>query len=169
LFKRWRAEALLFEAATLVLVLDQLTKALVLRYLPFQVPWNPIAFLRPIVTLTHITNTGASFGLFPGTNAIFTAVAVVIIIAILLYYRHFPASQRLVRVSLGMQLGGALGNLLDRLFRGHVVDFIDFHFWPVFNVADSSIVIGVIILAYYLLFLVDKGEEESQEFELRSP
>lgn len=160
--KRW-SELWLFGVAVLVLVLDQLTKALALRYLPFQQPWNPIPFLRPIVTLTRVHNTGAAFGLFPDGGLFFALIAVLVIIVILVFYRRFPAHRSLVRLSLGLQLGGAAGNLLDRIQHGHVIDFIDFHFWPVFNVADSCIFIGVIILAYYLIFVVDK--EEAQKLE----
>jgi signal peptidase II len=168
--QRWRAEKIVFGIAAAVLALDQLTKWLVLRYLPYYQPWNPIDFLRPIVTLIHITNTGAAFGIFQGANTLFSIISMIVIAAIVLYYRRVPADQTLVLVSIGLQLGGATGNLVDRLFRGHVIDFIDFHFWPVFNVADSAIVIGVVILAYYLLFVLDDDQEalEKQELESRN-
>ena len=78
-------------------------------------------------------------------------IAVVVVVVIVVYYRYLPGNQWLVQASLGLQLGGALGNLLDRLSHGHVIDFIDFKVWPVFNVADSSVFVGVVILAYYLL------------------
>lgn len=165
MLKKWRAELLLLLVAALVLAMDQFTKALVLRYLPFQAPWNPIPFLRPIVTLNHVTNTGAAFGLFPEGGFFFTLIAIAVVIAILVYHRNLPQNHRLVQLSLGLQLGGAIGNLLDRLRYGKVIDFIDFHFWPVFNVADSSLFIGVIILAYYLLFLADKPAKQSAETE----
>jgi len=165
LLEKRRSELLLLGVATFVLAIDQLTKALVLRYLPFQSPWNPIPFLRSIVTLNHVTNTGAAFGLFPEGSLFFTLIAVVVVIAIVVYYRHLPQNQRLVQVSLGLQLGGAIGNLLDRLHYGKVIDFIDFHFWPVFNVADSSIFIGVIILAYYLFFLSGKQVKQSERLD----
>jgi signal peptidase II len=67
-----------------------------------------------------------------------------------MFYRHLPTENIWVRVSLGLQLGGALGNLLDRIPRGYVVDFVDIGFWPIFNVADLSIVLGVTLLAYHL-------------------
>ncbi|MGB9879771.1 MAG: signal peptidase II, partial [Anaerolineae bacterium] len=103
------------------------------------------------------TNKGASFGLFPELSWLYTLVAMVVIAVILLFYRRFPTDHWLVMLSLGLQLGGAFGNLVDRLWRGQVVDFIDLNFWPlqewpVFNVADSSIVVGVCILAAYLFF-----------------
>ena len=163
--KKWRPELLLVVVAACTLALDQITKALVLRYLPYQQPWNPIPALHPIVTLTHITNTGAAFGLFPGSSAVFMVVSIAIIAAILIYYRYVPAQPGLVKVALALQLGGAMGNLLDRFRHGHVIDFIDFHFWPVFNVADSAVVIGVVILAYYLLFQADKEPVQKQRLE----
>jgi len=77
-------------------------------------------------------------------------IAVVVIVVIIVYYRHLPSDHWLIQVSLGLQLGGALGNLLNRLLYGHVIDFIDFKVWPVFNVADSSVFVGVVILAFHL-------------------
>ena len=97
-------------------------------------------------SFTYVTNTGAAFGLFPDRGAIFMAIAVVVVVVIAIYYWHMPAGQWLIKLSLGLQLGGAAGNLIDRVQYGHVVDFIDFKFWPVFNLADTSIVIGVSLL-----------------------
>ena len=158
-----RAEILVFGIAALVFALDQWTKSLVLKHLPFQQPWNPIDALRPFVTLTHVHNTGAAFGIFPSGGLFFTVISIVVVIAILFYYRQFPSNQPFVRISLGLQMGGALGNLFDRLTLGYVVDFIDFQIWPVFNVADMAIVAGVIILAYFLLFRAE--DVVSQEAE----
>ncbi len=147
---QWR-EALLVSVAAAVLALDQLSKAAVMRYLEPQVPWNPVGLLRPIVSLTYVTNTGAAFGLFPQLGNYYVVVALAIVAALLVFYRRFAVSQRLMQICLGLQLGGALGNLIDRLRLGYVVDFFDFKVWPVFNVADSCIVIGVLILAFLLL------------------
>ena len=113
--------------------------------------------------LTHITNTGAAFGLFQGQSFPLTIVALVGVAALLLYaffiYRRFPfLDNRLVWVSLGLVLGGTVGNLIDRLRLGYVTDFIDFGFWPAFNIADSAVVVGVIILAYSLRSLA-RAEE----------
>lgn len=94
----------------------------------------------------------------------FKYVAVLVIVAVVFYYYHLPTEYMGVRVSLGMILGGAMGNLMDRLVRpaGAVVDFIDIGFWPIFNIADMSIVVGVCILAYYLWH-----EEQAQGKPLR--
>ena len=145
------SRALLMVVAVVAWVVDQATKALVVQNLPLGEVWAPWPGLARFFTFTHTTNTGAAFGLFPDAGWIFVIVAVVVISAILFYYRHLPTEHRLVRVSLGLQLGGALGNLTDRLLRGSVVDFLDFKVWPVFNIADSCIVVGVAILAYYLM------------------
>jgi signal peptidase II len=93
---------------------------------------------------------------------LFVVIAVIVVAAIIFYYRHLPTGQWWIKVSLGLQLGGALGNLLDRLRQGYVIDFIDFKIWPVFNLADSSIVVGVAILAYYLLRERDEKENGEQ-------
>ena len=148
--------------ALLVLVADQISKYLVLSNLAPGQSWNPITSLTPWVSITHVTNTGAAFGLFQDQGPLFAVIAVIVVAAIIFYYRQLPAGQWWIRVSLGLQLGGALGNLLDRLRLDYrVIDFIDFKIWPVFNLADSAIVIGVAILAYYLLR--DRGEEENGE------
>lgn len=159
---KWR-EALLFVMAAVVLAFDQLSKTAVVRYLQPQVPWNPIEPLGSIVSLTYVTNTGAAFGLFPQLGNLYVVVALVIVAALLVFYRRFAFSHWLMQVSLGLQLGGAAGNLIDRLRFGHVIDFVDFKVWPVFNVADSSIVVGVLILA--LLLLREKQGEEVNQAE----
>ena len=146
-----RREPFLFGVGILTLALDQITKYAVTHYLPLGEPWNPIPALERIVCLTHITNTGVAFGLFPQMGLVFAILPIIVVAAILIFYHHLPADQRLMQVCLGLQLGGALGNLLDRLRLGHVVDFIDFRVWPVFNIADSAIVVGVALLAYHIL------------------
>jgi signal peptidase II len=161
LTKRSREKIILPAMALLTLAADQTSKYLVLSNLSPGQSWNPVAFLTTWASITHVTNTGAAFGLFPDRSSLFVAIAVIVVAAIIFYYRHLPASQWWIKVSLGLQLGGALGNLLDRLRLGYVVDFIDFKIWPVFNLADSAIVIGVAILAYYLLR--DRGEKENGE------
>lgn len=152
---------LLLPVAALVLILDQLSKSWVLRNIPLYETWAPIPALARVFVFRHVTNTGAAFGLFPNGGAILLAIAVVVIVAIVVYTRYLPTERWLVLLSLGLQLGGALGNLIDRLRFGHVVDFIDFHFWPTFNVADMSLVTGVALLA--LLVLTEKGERPAQE------
>lgn len=144
-------EWIIVALAALVVLLDQLTKAAVMQYLTPGVPWNPISFLEPIVALNYVTNTGVVFGLFPQMGRVAAFITPTIVILLVVLYRRFAVRHWLLPVCLGMQLGGAFGNLVDRLRFGHVVDFIDFKIWPVFNLADSCIVIGGILLAFLLL------------------
>jgi signal peptidase II len=156
--------------AALVLLADQATKYLVRANLsPGQsLPLAP--WLTPVLQITYVTNTGAAFGLFPGWSQILIAVAVIVIAALVWYYFQLPDGQWLMHVALGLQLGGASGNLIDRLrFGGSVVDFVDLNiwplrWWPVFNVADSSIVVGVIVLT--LLMIWEERREERADRQL---
>ena len=147
----WLADLPIFFVALFVLAVDQLSKAWVRANLA---PNESIPADAP-VRLTHVTNTGAAFGLFQDRSIMFVAVAIVVIAVILLYRYQLPAGNQFIRMALGLQLGGALGNLTDRLTYGHVTDFIDLRVWPVFNIADSAIVVGVVILAARLLLVKD--------------
>lgn len=132
--------------AIVVLALDQLTKWLVANNLSLNEPVYPIPALSGLIGLTYVTNTGVAFGLFKEAGTFFIFIAVLVISVLVVYLRKLPKDQQLVRIALGLQLGGAFGNLVDRLRLGYVVDFIDFKFWPIFNIADSAIVIGVVLL-----------------------
>jgi signal peptidase II len=136
--------------AALVFGLDQATKYWIVQNIPVQTSWSFFPTLAKIFQFTFVTNTGAAFGMFPQLGGIFMIIAIVVIASIVVFYHHLPTYNSWVRLSLGLQLGGALGNLVDRVTRGYVVDFVDIGFWPIFNVADLSIVLGVTILAYYL-------------------
>ncbi len=156
---RWSTLILPITVA-LVLIADQVSKYIIVNSLQRYQEWAPIPALQWLFAITYTTNTGAAFGLFPDGSIFFVAIAIVVVIAILVYYRQLTPHQWLLRFSLGLQLGGALGNnLLDRLTRGHVVDFIYFKFWPVFNVADGCIVVGVALMAYFLL-KEEPGEQQ---------
>jgi signal peptidase II len=133
--------------AGMVLILDQLTKQLVRTQLAFGEIWMPIAAIRPYMHIGYWTNTGAAFSLFQRGGMVFTILAVVVSAAIIWYYRNSDTANWPVRIALGLQLGGALGNLADRLLRGTVTDFIWFSIFPaVFNVADAAISLGVVLL-----------------------
>jgi signal peptidase II len=136
--------------AAIVFGLDQATKYWIVQNIPIQSSWSFFPTLAKIFQFTFVTNTGAAFGMFPQLGGIFMVIAIVVIASIVVFYQHLPTHNIRVRLSLGLQLGGALGNLVDRVTRGYVVDFVDIGFWPIFNVADLSIVLGVTILAYYL-------------------
>jgi len=131
-----------------ILIADQVTKALVRTHLP---PGDSFPAELP-VRLTHVTNTGAAFGLFTNQSVILTFVAFFAIGLIIYYYRKLSEGAWVLRAALGLQLGGAVGNLIDRIWQGYVTDFIDLRFWPVFNVADSAITVGAVLLAVSLLW-----------------
>jgi len=138
----------------LIVVADQLSKAWIRTNLPEGRSLFETGFLR----ITHVHNTGAAFGLFPDQSFALIIVALIGITAILVYalviYHRFPwLDSMLSKSALGLVLGGAVGNLIDRLRFGYVTDFIDFGFWPAFNIADSAITVGVIIFACSFLRL----------------
>lgn len=137
--------------AALVIVLDQLSKLFIETRLPLNHAWAPFPEFAHLFRFTHVSNTGAAFGLFPGGSAVFTVIAFVVAAIILVYNFGLPGGHYLLRLALGLQLGGALGNLIDRFRLGHVTDFLDFGPWPVFNLADTSIVSGVIILGFLMV------------------
>jgi signal peptidase II len=149
---------LYFLIAFCVLVLDQFTKWLVDKNLSVH---DSIPIIPGIFNLTHVENQGAAFGLFADSPAawraatliVFSAIALVVVSVLLWRNSHSFTSGG---VALSLILGGAVGNLSDRVFQGHVVDFLDFylstHHWPAFNVADSAIVIGALLLVSEILF-----------------
>ncbi len=147
----WRAWLLLFGVAALTIALDQATKAYVAAHLALHESWMPLRVVEPYFRFTHVHNTGAAFGVFPQGGSIFLVIAVVVSLVIVYYYRQMPDGSLLVRLALGLQMGGALGNVIDRVRLGYVVDFLNVRFWPVFNVADSAIVLGVVLLVLEML------------------
>jgi signal peptidase II len=149
-FQRVLSFLILFGVALLVLTLDQLTKSWVVASVPEGGWWSPVPGLWRVFRIVHTTNSGAAFGIFPQQGSFFMLVAVIVVLAIVFYQHRLPINGWLIRLTLGLQLGGATGNLVDRLRYGSVVDFIDLGFWPIFNLADLSIVVGVAALAYYL-------------------
>ncbi len=145
---RW---LLLAWVAVLAILADQASKAYVVRHLGLYESWAPLGDLEQVFRFTYVRNTGAAFGLFPQGGALFLGVAVIVSAVILYYYRQVSSEGWLIRLALGLQLGGALGNVIDRVRLGYVVDFLDVWRWPVFNVADSCIVIGVGLLMLLML------------------
>src|SRR5207249_3762718 len=148
-----RRLALVGLVAVSVVVLDRLTKAWLSENIP-------LGTARPVVgdyvRIVHAQNTGAAFGLLPERTTLLSVLSVLAVFAIVYYYRQIASSSWLVSATLGMQLGGAFGNLLDRVSQGYVVDFVDvgigdIRFWA-FNVADSSIVVGIILVTAALWY-----------------
>lgn len=153
---------LLFLVMGLVLILDQASKYLIESRLPLNHSWEPFPAIAAIFRITHVSNTGAAFGLFSAGSNVFMIVAVIVSIAIILYNRQLPANHYWYRIALGLQLGGALGNFIDRVRIDHVTDFLDFGPWPIFNVADLSIVLGVFLLGFLMLKEQQQEASESQ-------
>jgi signal peptidase II len=149
--------------AACVVLLDQASKALVTaNLLPYE-SWAPVESLDHLFNITYVTNTGAVFGLFKDRGAFFLLLAIAVTVGIIYYYRHLEPEEDswLVRLAFGLMLGGAVGNLIDRVRVGHVIDFIHFSFWAVFNVADSCIVGGVFLMVVVLLWGERKGNKET--------
>jgi signal peptidase II len=144
--QRFRAYAFLAAVAGLVLALDQWTKYLVRTQLAVGQTWSPTDWLAHYARVIHWNNTGAAFGLLPTAGLIFSIVALGVSVAIVYYFPRVPESQVAVRLALALQLGGAVGNLIDRVLVGTVTDFISVVALPVFNVADASITVGVALL-----------------------
>jgi signal peptidase II len=140
-----------------IVIADQVTKALVLASLPLH---ESMTVIPGLVDFTHVRNTGAAFGLlnaadFPYKGAIIAFVAAAALVGVGIYAAALPAHQRAARLGLTLVVGGAIGNLIDRIRQGYVLDFVDVywrehHFWA-FNVADSAITIGVIIMILDLM------------------
>ncbi|MGD8603306.1 MAG: signal peptidase II [Anaerolineales bacterium] len=137
---------ILIGGAGLIVALDQWTKYLVRSNLAVSETWSPFEWLAPYVRIVHWNNTGAAFGMFPSGSMIFTVIAIVVSLAIVYYFPRVPSQQGALRLALVLQMGGALGNLISRLVEGTVTDFISIGSFAVFNVADSSISIGVAVL-----------------------
>lgn len=162
-----RLSPLLWGAAALVLLADQVTKRIVRTSLIEGQSASLSPLLARVFRITYVTNSGAAFGLFPGFSQIFIILGVVVVAVLVWFSLELAHDHWWMQLALGLQLGGASGNLLDRLlFDGSVVDFIDLSFWPlhrwpVFNLADASIVVGVSLLILLLL------QDESREY-LRS-
>ncbi len=138
----------LIGVAGIVIALDQWTKWLVRENIEFGAQWLPewLGWLSPYARIVHWYNSGAAFGMFQSGGMIFTVLAFIVIGAIIYYYPRVETEDWTLKLAMGLQLAGASGNLIDRLLMGKVTDFISIGAFPVFNVADASITIGVIVL-----------------------
>jgi signal peptidase II len=152
--------------AMIVFVLDQLSKAMMVDILGSAAPREHIPVLGSWLRFDLVTNSGAAFGLFQDRTMLFTAVAIVAVPALILFHNSLPSQSWLARNCVGLLIGGTLGNLIDRVRYGYVVDFIDAGIgnmrWPTFNIADSAFVIGVLILCYYFLTSAEKSNTGGQ-------
>ena len=129
--------------AAAVVILDQLSKALVRAWLDEGETW-PEGF--ELIRISHVENSGAAFGILQGGGPFLVASSILGAAIVLVFLRAAPPGDRLYEAALALVLGGAIGNLIDRLLRGTVTDFIDPTHYPSFNIADSAIVVGVFAL-----------------------
>ena len=147
--------------AGLIITVDQVTKFLVRTRLPVQGVWSPWPWLTPYARVVHWYNSGVAFGMFQGMNGVFVVLAILVSLAIVYYFPRVPRQDWALRLALGMQLAGAVGNLIDRIQFGHVTDFISIGNFAVFNVADASISVGVAILILAVWIQDMKKKKES--------
>ena len=162
---RVRSYLVLLGIAGLVVLLDQWSKSAVRNNLAFGESWMPWEWLAPYARVLHWGNEGAAFGIFQGSGDFFTVLAIVVSLLILYYYPKIESGNWFLRIAMGLQLGGALGNLLDRLNIGYVTDFISLGTFPVFNVADASITSGAALLLLFTWFMDDKDAVEDSAEE----
>ncbi|NLJ75407.1 MAG: signal peptidase II [Firmicutes bacterium] len=135
--------------AFLILISDRISKWIVMQQM---VEGQSIPLIPPVLYLTYVRNTGAAFGLFRGRALFLSVLAVIGVVFVLTRWNHIAAKSSIVKWGVTIALGGALGNLIDRLRWGAVVDFVDLPLWPIFNVADLAIVGGVALLFWEVLF-----------------
>ena len=145
----------LIQLAVIIFLMDQFSKFLVRDLLLYRESFPATGFFR----FTHTFNTGSAFGIFRDQNTPLILVSFLGIAILIMIYRSQRVPSGLLRLSLGLQIGGAFGNLLDRLRLGHVTDFMDVGAWPIFNLADASIITGLVILAWVFL-VAESGEAD---------
>ncbi len=146
--RRHRPHRRFIVLAALVIIFDQITKVILRETLEL----GDREWLAEFFAFSHIANDGGAFGIFGGQNTVLAVSAVVAIGVVAIYYFFPPMDHWLIRSGLALILGGAIGNLLDRIYQGHVTDFIDFIHFPAFNVADAAINVGVAAIVIALLF-----------------
>ncbi len=145
-----------------ILALDQYTKYLAATKL---INYHTIPLIKNVFHLTFVENRGAAFGILQGQKWLLIVVTSTIIIAMVYYIIKSKPNSRLLLASFSMVIGGAIGNLIDRVRLGYVIDFLDVYIYsynyPVFNIADSFVVVGTIFLSYYILFKYEDKKDEA--------
>lgn len=158
----------LLVTVTIVIGLDQWTKALVRASLSVGESFPLFPNFLPFIKIVNWYNRGAAFGIFQNSGTIFIVLAFVVSIFIISYYPQVPKEDWAIRIAMGMQMGGALGNAIDRLMRGFVTDFFAVGSFPVFNVADSAISVGAVIFILGVWASEKKLKEETILFNDQS-
>lgn len=150
----------LFLISGSIILLDQLTKYWIRQTLALGEVYRPDFWLSQYARLIFWKNTGAAFGMFQNFGDIFSIFSVVISVFVIYYFRQIPVEDWLIRLSMSMLLGGAVGNLVSRLTQGYVTDFISIGNFPVFNIADASISVGVVVL-FFGMWIQEKRIKEN--------
>lgn len=165
--RKMESYAVLIPIAGLVIGMDQWTKSLVRSNLAFGESWSPWGWLAPYARVVHWYNTGVALGLFQDRNSLFTILVVVIAFFIFIFYPKLSAGDWFLKIALGLQFGGSIGNLIDRITLGHVTDFISIGSFPVFNIADASVTVGVgiMILGVWFQERREKRDKSSRREE----
>jgi signal peptidase II len=158
----------LISVAAVIVAFDQWTKGFVRTTIPLGSSWSPWPWLMPFARLVHWQNTGAAFGMFQGMGLVFTILAFIVAIGIIYYFRQVPRNEWALRLAMAMMLGGAVGNLIDRLTQGTVTDFISVGTFAVFNVADASISVGTVILVL-AVWIGERKQKKRAENSLANP
>ena len=153
----WYRDRIMLSVAVIVFIADQVTKYIVVDNLKLYESWPREGLVR----ITYGTNSGTAFGLFPDQTLVLIITSFLAIGFIYYFYRSHALPSPVLRLAIGLQLGGAFGNLVDRVRLGSVVDFIDVGWWPIFNIADSSIVTGICLLAL-VIFLTPRGRDDPE-------
>lgn len=161
--KNLKSYLILFPIAAGIVVLDQWTKLLIRNTLAFGEIWSPWVWLTPYARVVHWHNTGVAFGMFQNNNFLFAILVSIIALVIIVYYPQLTEGDRFLMIALSMQLGGAVGNLIDRLTIGYVTDFISIGNFAVFNVADASVTVGVGIMILGLWVQENKQRKKNKE------
>jgi len=149
----------LFSISGAIVLLDQYTKYLVRSNLDYGEMWSPWPWLEPYARIWNWNNTGAAFGMLQGYSWLFTILAIIVSIGIIVFFPRVPKEDWTLRLALALELGGAVGNLIDRLRFGSVTDFVSVGNFAVFNVADASISLGVVVM----IWGVWKRERDSKQ------
>jgi len=157
-----RDYSILLSFAGLIVIADQITKYWVRTNIPMGDMWSPWSWLAPYARFVHWKNTGAAFGMFQNFNVVFAILAIVVSIAILIYFPRVPREEWPLRLAMGMQLAGAVGNLIDRLTQGYVTDFVSVGNFAIFNIADASISVGVVVLILGV-WIMDQSKKKAAE------
>ena len=148
-----------FIIAAVLVAIDQISKFLTVKFLR---PIESIEVIKGIFSLTYVENRGAAFGILQNARWIFIIATIIAIICMVVYKIKYKPTEKTVNIALCLVLSGAVGNMIDRIMHGFVVDMLEVTFidYPVFNVADCFVVIGAILLAIYILFIYKEPKEE---------